>query len=813
MAIPITEIFTSLTQDCEIPSNKTSLEICNYFKNDCQSLRYFYIKYYYCLNNNNPVGSNLFLWTFVSITICMLFLILGLLASDYLVPNLTSLSDLLNLDEKLAGLTLLAFANGSPDILSTYLAMKKNLTTMAIGELLGSANFSLTVVIGVLAIYEPFEVNHKTFKKDLILFSVFLIISLYILFDGTITLFESIILCCLYIAFICLNVFLPETFHEKIKQEQQLLNNNEQFIIMNNTNNNSISSTNSETTSVNSVSSVQSLNDFYFAQNLDNFEQGRSYKFALIDSIKLIWFWRKRAKEISQSRLQSITELTPLDSPSSNQTLEFTNTLLGNTNTNNNTNINNINNITNSYTLNTIQNSLNLDDDNDNNSDNNHESNSASKNILTPELINTSNFPNNNENIKNFNLNDNPIIQDSQTMVTTNSFQKKLKNLDLSSENYQIIFPRKTSNTNVPKSNASPKINAQQPKTPIISIEEANNNNNNDNNNNSDNDKSNNTSNINTSNINRNNLGNLSPIISNPSLELPKPSIIESFANSDTLIPFVEYQKHNSIIFKIIPVHIYAAADTLFDKFLFLIVSPFIVIFNLIVSVPIPIELEGDFYKYELSLSIKLFHFQIGFLPLLIVDFNINLIILILSICLPILSYLSNKYLNKYYLIIYPSLSAIIGFLTVLKLITYSASGIILFLKDIADIYSLSESILGLTILSLGNSIGDVVTNLALAGLGKPLTGLHACFGSPLLYILFGIGICSLIVEISTNEIIKFKVDESLKLTSLSIILILLMYSITLPLNNWMFKRWMGIIGVLLWFTVTMINFILHRYK
>ena len=49
--------------------------------------------------------------------------------------------------------------------------------------------------------------------------------------------------------------------------------------------------------------------------------------------------------------------------------------------------------------------------------------------------------------------------------------------------------------------------------------------------------------------------------------------------------------------------------------------------------------------------------------------------------------------------------------------------------------------ILGFTVLAIGNSLGDLVADTAVARAGKPATGVASCFGSPLLNDVLGLGI------------------------------------------------------------------------
>lgn len=58
---------------------------------------------------------------------------------------------------------------------------------------------------------------------------------------------------------------------------------------------------------------------------------------------------------------------------------------------------------------------------------------------------------------------------------------------------------------------------------------------------------------------------------------------------------------------------------------------------------------------------------------------------------------------------------------------------IIAVLEAFGVIFNLTDSILGLTILAWGNSLGDIIADLSLARHGYPGMAIAACFGSPML--------------------------------------------------------------------------------
>ena len=61
------------------------------------------------------------------------------------------------------------------------------------------------------------------------------------------------------------------------------------------------------------------------------------------------------------------------------------------------------------------------------------------------------------------------------------------------------------------------------------------------------------------------------------------------------------------------------------------------------------------------------------------------------------------------------------------------------------------SAILGLTVLAVGNSVGDWVADTAVARAGEPGMGVASCFGSPLLNDVLGLSI-ALIVSDSSSQ-------------------------------------------------------------
>ncbi|KAL9080082.1 MAG: hypothetical protein Q9157_001105 [Trypethelium eluteriae] len=106
------------------------------------------------------------------------------------------------MSESLAGVTFLAFGNGSPDVFSTYAAMSTHSGSLAIGELIGAAGFITAVVAGSMALVRPFRVARKSFVRDIGFFIVAASFSLVFLYDGKLTLWECAAMVAFYVFYV-----------------------------------------------------------------------------------------------------------------------------------------------------------------------------------------------------------------------------------------------------------------------------------------------------------------------------------------------------------------------------------------------------------------------------------------------------------------------------------------------------------------------------------------------------------------------------------------------------------------------------------
>ena len=157
-----------------------------------------YLQLYFCLLSGfKPLAfCILVLWA------SLLFSTIGIAASDFFCVNLSTIATILGMSESMAGVTFLAFGNGSPDVFSTFAAMSTHSGSLAIGELIGAAGFITAVVAGSMALVRPFRVAKKSFVRDLGFFIVATSFSMVFLADGHLHTWECAVMVAFYIFYV-----------------------------------------------------------------------------------------------------------------------------------------------------------------------------------------------------------------------------------------------------------------------------------------------------------------------------------------------------------------------------------------------------------------------------------------------------------------------------------------------------------------------------------------------------------------------------------------------------------------------------------
>ncbi|CAJ1068834.1 mitochondrial sodium/calcium exchanger protein [Xyrichtys novacula] len=107
----------------------------------------------------------------------------------------------------------------------------------------------------------------------------------------------------------------------------------------------------------------------------------------------------------------------------------------------------------------------------------------------------------------------------------------------------------------------------------------------------------------------------------------------------------------------------------------------------------------------------------------------------------------------------YHSLFSLLGFVVSAVLISAAASEVVSLLHMLGVVLSLSNTVLGLTLLAWGNSIGDCFSDITIARQGYPRMAISACFGGIIFNMVFGVGLGCLVQIYKTHSYVQFEVE------------------------------------------------------
>lgn len=189
------------SQKCNAIHQTPRAAQCSFVRDECQGYKLGilnYLELYYCRLLLLGVAA----FVPILLQLALLFVSVGLTASDYLCPNLYTISKLLSMSDNLAGLTLVALGNGAPDVLSTYTAMALGSSDLALAELIGAAFFILTIVVGTMGVVHPFVVPKHSFLRDATFFALVVAIVASSLVGGILTLMHCMVLMGMYLIYV-----------------------------------------------------------------------------------------------------------------------------------------------------------------------------------------------------------------------------------------------------------------------------------------------------------------------------------------------------------------------------------------------------------------------------------------------------------------------------------------------------------------------------------------------------------------------------------------------------------------------------------
>ena len=183
-----------------INSFLTIKEKCAFVSENCPGDYINFYSMHYCLMKGSLVFTSFIIIFFLFI----LFFILSSTSDMFLSTAITKIVETFNINQNIAAVTLLAFGNGAPDVISSLVASAEvEGIAFSISSLIGGGMFVTSLVLGLVVFRgKDILVNSSMFNRDLILYLISLAHIILIGIKKRITLIDS----CGFIFIYTLNV-------------------------------------------------------------------------------------------------------------------------------------------------------------------------------------------------------------------------------------------------------------------------------------------------------------------------------------------------------------------------------------------------------------------------------------------------------------------------------------------------------------------------------------------------------------------------------------------------------------------------------
>lgn len=144
----------------------------------------------------------------ITASIVILALFLLIFSADFFIEGAKGLARRVGLPEVVIGLTIVSIGTSMPEILisassATKIAATPDFADTAIGNILGSVLVQITLILGIVVVNRGLKIRESWLKRDgqIMLLSV-LLLSFFLITEGTLQHWESAILVTLYLIYI-----------------------------------------------------------------------------------------------------------------------------------------------------------------------------------------------------------------------------------------------------------------------------------------------------------------------------------------------------------------------------------------------------------------------------------------------------------------------------------------------------------------------------------------------------------------------------------------------------------------------------------
>jgi len=136
---------------------------------------------------------------------------LAIVCDDYFVQSLEDISEALGLSSDVAGATFMAAGSSAPELFTSLMGVFAVKNDVGIGTIVGSAVFNLCCIIGGTALFTPVTlvIDWKPITRDTFFYMISIVAMIYVLYDGNVTLIESVSLIATYAVYVLFMYFNP----------------------------------------------------------------------------------------------------------------------------------------------------------------------------------------------------------------------------------------------------------------------------------------------------------------------------------------------------------------------------------------------------------------------------------------------------------------------------------------------------------------------------------------------------------------------------------------------------------------------------
>jgi len=148
---------------------------------------------------------NMFDFILHIILLLFTFYALARVVDVFFVETLEIISKRLKLSSDIAGATFMAVGSSAPELFVSFLALFKvaeSAQSIGAGTIVGSAIFNILVIIGVSALFRQALLTWQPVVRDLIFYSVIILVLLLTFMDGYITLGDALIFVGFYVVYL-----------------------------------------------------------------------------------------------------------------------------------------------------------------------------------------------------------------------------------------------------------------------------------------------------------------------------------------------------------------------------------------------------------------------------------------------------------------------------------------------------------------------------------------------------------------------------------------------------------------------------------